>query len=234
MKTHVKIATLLAAAILFAACGEKTPQTNVEHDIFYTVSESPAISMLGAGGNTVHLTTDDELDALLDLFCDYAQDGDQVMFCNTVRPQSKDATSSSPTSITTTNREELKTWMKEMEKMGKTVRITFDDGTGTWHGNAYVNLGQNDMQQVRTYNGTLVYVPAPAMEVPPMGGVVGAMQTSADSTLVITVHGMLMWFDSIDDNMRLLEGATMSLEGVAGTYTDLENNQFMTLSLNVE
>ena len=232
MKRYFNILPLLAAVMLFAACGEKKPDVNIERDIFYTVADQPSLAVLGAGGSTVHLITDAEWDALLDRFCDYSQSGEQVMFCSVGRQQSKGNTTTAPTSITTTDRETLKTWMKEMEKAGKTVRITYDNGT--WNGTAYANLGQDDMQQTQMYTGTLVFVPAPVLEVPPMGGVAWAMQVSADSTLIITLHGMMMWSDSIDDNMRLIQGATMSLEGVAGQHIDLENNTFMTIGLHVE
>ncbi len=230
----ILISIMTVAGFLgFVGCEKvnPTPEAPQGHDIFYTVSEGAAVP--GFSGTTVHLGTESEFDALLDRFCSYAQNGDQVMFCGSRTSSStKDAGTNTPTTISTSSRDELKTWMKEMEKAGKTVRITYDNGT--WNGTAYLNLGQDDMQQLQNYTGSLVYVPAPVLEEPPMGGVVWAMQVGADSTLIITVHGMLMWFDSIDDNMRLIEGATVSLEGVVGTHTDLENNQFMTIGLNVE
>lgn len=215
------------------ACNDDDTEVRQERKVFYTVSEVAGIPAFS--GTTVSLATDAEWETLLDRFCDYTLNGEQVTFYSSVSShQAKISAKDTPTTITTADRDALKEWMKEMEKIGKTVQVTYNEGNGTWSGRAYVNLGQDDMQEASFYTGTLAFVPAPALEVPSMGGVVWAMQVSADSTLIITVHGMLMWFDSIDDNMRLLEGATVSLEGVVGTHTDLENNQFMTIGLNVE
>ena len=209
---------------------------NQNRDIFYTVTEETGFSSFS--GTTAHLTTEAEWDALLDQFCNYAHGGNQVTFCGNNRPQTKGSTSSTdtPTSISTTDREELKTWMKEMERLGKTVNVSYDNGTGTWSGRAYANLGQNNSQEPRTYTGTLDFVPTPVLEEPPLGGLVWAMQTGADSTLIITVHGIMMWNENEtpDDDMALLIGAEVILEGVVNTHTDLNGDTFMTLDINVE
>ena len=202
-----------------------------ERDVYYVVNEGQAASPFS--GTTAHLNTDIEFDALLDRFCDYALDGSRVTFCSSHTGNMK-SSASVPTSISTTDREELKKWMKEMEKAGKTVNITYDNGSGTWNGQAYANLGQWSVQEPQIYTGTLVFVPTPELETPPLGGVVWAMQVNADSTLILTFHGIMIWNDSVDDNMRILEGASMILEGVQGTYTDLNGNTFMTLALPVE
>ncbi len=42
----------------------------------------------------------------------------------------------------------MKKWMKDMEKQGLTVRVTYNDTTGTWHGEAYATApttNTNDM-----------------------------------------------------------------------------------------
>lgn len=233
-----KILTSIICIMGFAAfvgCGEKndTPDVSTERDIFYTNTDESMFASFS--GSTVHLTTEAQWDALLDRFCDYAEAGDHVIFCNTKANNTQTAphkSKSTPTTISTSNREELKEWMKEMEKAGKTVNVSYKDGT--WSGRAYANLGSENMQESQPYSGTLVFVPTPVMEEPPLGGVVWAMQVDADSTLIITLHGMMMWNDSIDDNMRLIEGASVSLEGVAGSHTDMQGNSFMTISLNVE
>ncbi len=224
----------IIGTMAMASCVKDNIEVRQERAVFYTVSEGYAVA--GFNGTTAHTATETEFDALLDRFCGYAQNGSQVTFYSSNHPatQAKGDNNSTPTSISTTDRDKLKTWMKEMEKAGKTVQITYDDGTGTWHGRAYINLGQENMQAVQTYSGSLVYVEPPVLEEPPLGGVVWAMQVDADSTLIITLHGMMMWSDSISDDMRLIEGATMIFEGVAGTHTDLQGNTFMTLSLNIE
>lgn len=236
-----KILILMTAVFTLAACDKEKETVNestaIEREIFYTVADNPSLSVLGGDGITAHLTGEAEWDALLDQFCDYARSGEQVMFCSTRQSaQAKSGTSNTPTSITTSNREELKTWMKEMEKAGKTVRVTYDNGSGTWNGTAYINLGEDSMQETRMYSGTLAFVATPVLETPPLGGSVMALQVNADSTLIITVHGMMMWNEqeTPDENMSMLIGAEMVLEGVVNTYTDLEGNSFMTLDINVE
>lgn len=218
------------------SCEKENTQSgdNQNRDIFYTVTEETGFS--GFSGTTAHLSTEAEWDALLDQFCNLAHGGNPVTFCSTNHPQTKGAASASdtPTSISTTDREELKAWMKEMERIGKTVNVSYDNGTGTWSGRAYANLGQDNMADVQTYSGTLVFAPSPAMDEPPMGGVVLAMQVNDEQTLIITLHGMIMWFETITDDLRLIEGASMTLEGVAGTHIDLQGNTFMTLSLNIQ
>ncbi len=233
-----KIAKILAmlTVVSLAACDPENEETIFERDIFYTVANDEAFS--GLSGKTIHLRTESEWEALLDRFCDYAKDGEQVLFCNTHpgQPRSKrSGTKDTPTSISTTDRNELKDWMKEMEKIGKTVNITYDEGTGTWSGHAYVNIGQEDMRESQTYSGTLVFVPTPVLEEPPLGGRVWAMQVNADSTLILSVHGMMMWnsSDTLTNEMLLIQGAELMFDGVAKTHTDLQGHSFMTLSLNI-
>lgn len=204
-------------------------------DIFYTVSDEAGLAALA--GTTIHLDTEAEWEALLDQFCDYAAGGEQVSFCGTSRPQLKDRTSTSPTSITTADREELKSWMKEMEKAGKTVHVTYNEGTGTWSGRAYANIAPQEGQaDVQSYSGTLTFVPTPVLNNPPLGGVVMALQADASHTYILTVHGMLLWFDSEADNdelLTLLEGSEASFAGVAASHTDLDGNTFLSLDLEM-
>ena len=138
MKTISKIISLLIPALMLASCEkENNTVTNQEHVIFYTVGDNSLFS--GFSGTTAHLTSDAEFDALLDRFCDYAQGGEQVMFCGTTnnsKVKGNNSSTDTPTSITTSDREELKAWMKEMEKAGKTVRVIYNEGNGTWNGTA--------------------------------------------------------------------------------------------------
>lgn len=233
-----KIAKILAmlTMVSLAACAPENEETIIERDVFYTVANDEAFS--GLSGKTIHLRTESEWEALLDRFCDYVKDGNQVLFCSTHpgQPQSKRGdTKDTPTSITTTDRNEIKVWMKEMEKIGKTVNITYDGDTGTWSGRAYVNIGQEDMRESQTYSGTLVFVPTPVLEEPPLGGRVWAMQVNADSTLILSVYGMMMWnsSDTLTNEMSLLQGAGLVFDGVARTHTDLQGHSFMTLTLNM-
>lgn len=240
MKHTIKILTMLAAVVSLVACKpEEVTDVACERDIFYTVSESPAMSALSGNGNTVHLSTEAEWEMMLDRFCDYTQDGVQVMFCSTRKAsqtQTKDRSSSSgtPTSITTSNRNELKAWMKEMERAGRTVNVRYDNGSGTWSGTAYVNLNQQDEQaEPQTYSGTFRFVPTPAVQEPPLGGTVWALEVGAD-TLIITVHGMMIWSSGTDAGALIIDGAEAVLEGIRGTYTDLYGETFFTIELNTE
>ena len=205
-------------------------EQSVIRDIYYAVGPS------FLSGSSAHLTTEAEWDALLDNFCNFAKEGEQVIFCGENHPQAKGNNSDTPTSITTTDREELKVWMKEMEKAGKTVRVIYNEGNGTWNGTAYANLGQDNMQEPQLYTGTLAFVPTPVLEEPPLGGSVWAMHVGNDSTLIITVHGMMMWNENETptDDMALLIGAEMILEGVVNTHTDLNGDTFLTLDINVD
>ena len=122
MKT-IKLFALLAAILTLAACDKENG--NHERDIVYTVDEQAA--------TTVHLTTEEEFDALLDQFCDYARSG-SVTFRN---PNRTCNVSKEATTFHTTDREAMKRWMRRMENEGRTVTVTYNVHTGTWHGTAY-------------------------------------------------------------------------------------------------
>ena len=128
MKQLFKLTALLATVLMLAAC--KPEPIEVERDIVYTVDETTT---------TVHLRTDAEFDALLEQFCDYAEDGSTVTFYNAnhATKGTKDATH-----FSTSNREEMKRWMAQMEDDGKTVTVTYDPSTGTYNGMAYATAPQ--------------------------------------------------------------------------------------------
>lgn len=239
-----KILTVIATLLTLTACVKEPVQPSVPdgdgqgYDIFYTVAENAALAIIGGQGTTAHLATDSEWDALLDRFCDNARGGNQVLFCTTRSnaTQAKGAVKDTPTSITTSNREELKSWMKEMEKAGKTVIVTFDEGTGNWNGTAYANLSLTDTQvEAQDYSGTIAFTATPVLSEPPLGGVVLSLLTPAADTLVVTVHGMMLWFEDGTTNevMELLDGSQGTFNGVENTHTDLNGNQFQSLDLVV-
>ena len=140
---------LLTALALFSAACEKPETPNGGSDnndpkervIIYSVGESESRQTL---------KNDAEWDAMLEKLCDRAQDGSEVVFYNmnqTTYIQSKGASKTNRT-INTTSRDEMKKWMKDMEKQGLTVRVTYNDTTGTWHGEAYATApttNTNDM-----------------------------------------------------------------------------------------
>ena len=136
MKHTLKIFTLIAALLTMVAC-EKDNENPVNHerDITYTIA--PAASAIdNATTTTIHLETEAEWQALLDRFCDYAEEGSEVTFYNANHMATKSATKDA-TTFSTTDREAMKRWMAQMEDEGKTVTVTFDSNTGTWNGTAY-------------------------------------------------------------------------------------------------
>ena len=127
MKHTLKIFTLIAALLTMAAC-EKNKEDALR-DIVYTVD---------ATEHRVTTHTESEWDALLEQFCDYAEDGSTVSFYNAKNKVAKSATKD-VTEFSTTDREAMKRWMARMEDEGLTVTVTFDSNTGTWNGTAYAN-----------------------------------------------------------------------------------------------
>ena len=130
MKHALKIFTLIAAVLTMVAC-EKNKEDALR-DIVYTVD---------ATEHRVTTHTESEWDALLEQFCNYAEDGSTVSFYNAKNKVAKSATKD-VTEFSTTDREAMKQWMAEMEDAGMTVTVTFDSNTGTWNGTAYANAPQ--------------------------------------------------------------------------------------------
>lgn len=131
MKQLLKLTVLLAIATLVLTACKKDP-IEIERDITYTVDDTTT---------TVHLRNDAEFDALLDRFCDYAESGSSVTFHN-ANITSKSVDSKDVTRFSTTNRQEMKRWMRAQEDAGKTVNVTYDSSTGTYHGMAYATAPQ--------------------------------------------------------------------------------------------
>ena len=167
MKTIVRLFVLLAAVLTLAACEKESNRH--ERDIVYTVAEQTTTS--------VHLTTEAEWDALLDQFCDWAEDGCSVTFHN-AKSDNKSTTKGAVT-FSTTDRDEMKRWMRQMENEGKTVTVTFDSETGTYNGMAYTAamtvLSQWDfvschiIRDYSDYNGSPLYIDTTITDYAPLG-----------------------------------------------------------------
>lgn len=240
MKPFQRILAVLAAVLCFASC-EKDPvivntdtqETNQARDIFYSVSNIVGLPSLS--GSTVHVSSEAQWDALLDKFCDMTQDGDQVTFCDitpSAKFKPKAGGSSVPNTITTSSREELKSWMKKMEGAGKTVNVTFDSGTGTWHGVAYANYNpQSDVTEERTCTGSLVVTPVNIIEDSNPVFVL-ALKSSNDDIFVFTVHGMML-VSEVDEPSTLIDGYELSITGMVSTFDDVNGDEFYTLELDV-
>ena len=133
MKHITKLTLLLAAVLLPVACEpDGRFSLDNERDIVYTVAEQTT---------TVHLKTEAEWQQLLDRFCDYAEGGSTVTFRN-ANKQSKGLAAKDATTYSTTDREAMKRWMAQMEDEGKTVTVSYDEGSGTWNGTAYATAPQ--------------------------------------------------------------------------------------------
>ena len=139
MKSTFKLTTLLAALVLLTTACEKPENPTGNGSNNSDPKERTIVYSVGETENRKTLNTDGEWDAMLDQFCNQAQAGSEVVFYNmnqTTYIQSKGTTKTNRT-INTTSRDEMKKWMKDMEKQGLTVRVTYNDTTGTWHGEAY-------------------------------------------------------------------------------------------------
>ncbi len=148
MKHTAKLFTLLAAVLIFAACNKDKEELRQERDIVYTVAPAGTghdMSTDNADATTsVHLYTEAEWQALLDRFCDWAEEGSIVTFHNANHATKRVATKEAIT-YSTTDREAMKRWMAQMEDEGKTVTVTYDPATGTYNGTAYATAPQPPM-----------------------------------------------------------------------------------------
>ncbi len=225
MKTAIKLIPLLAAVLCLAAC-EPTDKGRTR-DITYTIA--PAASAIdNATTTTIHLETEAEWQALLDRFCDWAEDGSTITFYNANHMATKSATKDA-TTFSTTDREAMKHWMAQMEDEGKTVTVTYDPATGTWNGTAYAIAPQP--QKDDCYTGVLVSVGNPAMDriVPP--GLVAALRISDDSTMIIAMDGQWFWNGLVLDGVTYSDGDTVTLCGTVLTTQDYYGNEFFVLEL---
>ena len=149
MNSIIKLTTLLSAmALTFVAC-EKTDNPAGGNTIVTPVAkERTIIYAVSNSENRQALKTEAEWDAMLERFCDQAAAGSEVVFYNmdqtTYLHGNTKGLSKENRTINTTSREEMKAWMKEMEKEGRTVRVSYDEGSGTWHGEAYATAPANN------------------------------------------------------------------------------------------
>ena len=180
MKNILRFTALLAAFTLaFSACdknnnndpgGSEINNEPRERLIVYTVEQTEIRKTL---------ETEGEWDVLLDMFCDQAMSGHEVTFYNmnpTTYLTKKDTKGTKAAkTFSTTNRDEMKAWMKKMEEEGRTVVVTYDNGTwsgmayscapsantsnsiiGTWHFNC---LSVNHLNSDGSLQGSDLYVP---------------------------------------------------------------------------
>ena len=131
MKHLLKFTFVVAAVLMLASCYKCPPEG--DHVVAYTVDKGPE--------QRVYLVDNNEWQALLDRFCDYAEEGSEVTFYNASRVQNSQFkihnSAKDATTFSTTDREAMKRWMARMEDDGMTVTVTYDPATGIWNGTAY-------------------------------------------------------------------------------------------------
>ena len=142
--------TALAAvmALAFAACDKPDkPNGNGGSQGNNDPKERVIVYMVGQTENRQTLETEGEWDALLDMLCDQVQGGQTVTFYNmnqTTYLQTKGLRGSkAPITFSTTDRDAMKAWMREREREGLTVVVTYDNGT--WNGMAYASAPPADI-----------------------------------------------------------------------------------------
>lgn len=145
MKTTLRSTVLMAVLVLaFAACEDpnKKPTPQVDN----TPKERVIVYKVGQNESRQSLATEGEWDALLDVLCNQAKQGSEVTFYN-MKPSSYHQNkvqfgAKAAKTFSTSSREEMKAWMKEMEKEGRTVVVTYSNGT--WNGMAYASAPPAD------------------------------------------------------------------------------------------
>ena len=181
--------------------------------------------------------SESDWDMLLDQFCSYAEDGKSVTFHNLLSQpsdlyaskslmHSKEGTT--PTTITTTSRTEIKAWMRKMEQAGKTVNVTYDRITGVWSGRAYANAPLTD-EEATCYSGVVVYANMPSFDSIPLPGVVLALRINEDSTLILVRNNSVLITDNELEGYSIGDSATLCGSIHAGS--DYDDNPFLILDL---
>lgn len=196
-----------------------TPQqdTAVERTVVYTVGNTE---------NRRTLATEAEWDALLDNICDQAMAGNEVAFFNISHIQNPQGSTKAKESntITTADRDELKRWMKAKEKEGLTVRVTYDDNTGTWNGTAYATAPVDSTADnlIGTWRFNCMVVTRVDLDGELLGSDLYAPEEnggtwyytfSNDGTLTITINSM--------DGTTATDSSTWSLSDDGVLYSDL-------------
>ena len=149
---------LALAALMLSSCTRCWwPEDEVTRDIAYSVIPTATQGDKPSVDTTVHLNNAAEWEALIEQFCRWAEDGNRVTFhrINTSASEFKNHNSKDAVTFSTTNRDEMRRWMAQMEDAGMTVTVTYDRNTGTWNGTAYAIAPQQPLQGgVATYVST--------------------------------------------------------------------------------
>ena len=211
MKKTLRFTALSAVLIMiFMACekpnnqeGNKINNEPRERTIIYTVGNSETRQSLATEG---------EWDVLVDVLCDQARGGKKVTFYNmnqTTYLQNHGLQGiKAAITFSTTNREEMKAWMKKMEKEGRTVVVSYDNGI--WNGMAYATAPPTSTSS--TIVGTWHFICSVVNHVDPNGTLTG-------SDLYVPEDGGGSMYYTFYDNGTI----TLSITGMDGT-TATENS----------
>lgn len=139
MNTKRALMAIAATALICTACKKEIVSQSGS-----TGNQRVIVYAIGGDEARITVNNDSEWNALLDTFCHYAQQGDTVKFYNVNNHQftspKSTVTPKTVSTFSTTSRERMIEWMKQMEKDGKTVNVTYDDNTHTWNGIAYSTM----------------------------------------------------------------------------------------------
>ena len=204
MKKILRFTALLAVVMFaFSACEKPENNHSGGNEANNDPKERVVVYTVGQTENRQTLKTEGEWDALLDVLCEQAQNGQTVTFFNMnqttyYQHQGTGGTKAAKT-FSTTNRDEMKAWMKKMEEEGRTVVVTYNNGTwngtayasapsattsntivGTWHFNCSV---VNHIGQDGTFTGSDLYVPED-------GGGSMYYTFNDNGTMTLTINGV--------------------------------------------
>ena len=137
-----KFITLLAVFMLvFSGCERPTLDNQNSSEENQYPKKRVVLYKIETIENRLNLETEGEWDALLDMLCNQAQMGQKITFFNmnqtSIFQNNTTRGTQATKTFSTTNRDEMKAWMKEREKEGLTVEVTYSNGT--WHGMAYAS-----------------------------------------------------------------------------------------------
>lgn len=136
----LRFTALLAVVMLaFSACDKPENNNSGGNQGTNDPKERVIVFTVGSTEKRQTLATEGEWNALLDVLCEQAQQGNTVTFYNmeqmTYLTTEKNGGTKAAKTFSTTNRDEMKDWMRKMEEEGRTVVVTYNNGT--WSGTAY-------------------------------------------------------------------------------------------------
>lgn len=238
MKNIHLIPIVAAAAILcVTACNkiDKTDPINSDQTctIVYTIDNQE---------NRTTVKSESDWELMLNQFCDYAQDGKTVTFHNlrslpadlhsgkSLRKSNSDTT---PNTITTTSRDEIKSWMRKMEQSGKTVNITYNSQTGVWSGRAYANAVMTEDTSTGTaYHGVITTFSLSGLDFPSLPNLtVMALRVNADTTLLLVRDNYFIDAEGGLDDYEI--GDTATLSGTLMVIEDFGSSPLLVLDITV-